>query len=123
MERGRERKRGREKTREKEGWREGGREREKITMRNQDAAVLLMQATHRERERVDSNPSFLEARYHRYTRGGWGGSTCPASSIPPSSGHAGCAGRWKATWKRESKLPWREAGPPNHHDDKVDSDQ
>ena len=28
-----------------------------------------------------------------------------------------------ATWKRESKLPWREAGPPNHHDDKVDSDQ
>jgi len=20
-------------------------------------------------------------------------------------------------------LPWREAGPPNHHDDKVDSDQ
>ena len=29
----------------------------------------------------------------------------------------------KATWKREFKLPWREAGPPNHHDDKVDSDQ
>ena len=22
----------------------------------------------------------------------------------------------------EFKLPWREAGPPNHHDDKVDSD-
>jgi len=22
-----------------------------------------------------------------------------------------------------TKLPWREAGPPNHHDDKVDSDQ
>ena len=21
------------------------------------------------------------------------------------------------------KLPWREAGPPNDHDDKVDSDQ
>jgi len=21
------------------------------------------------------------------------------------------------------KLPWREADPPNHHDDKVDSDQ
>jgi len=31
--------------------------------------------------------------------------------------------RYKATWKREFKLPWREAGPPNHHDDKVDSDQ
>ena len=32
-------------------------------------------------------------------------------------------GRYKATWKREFKLPWREAGPPNHLDDKVDSDQ
>ena len=31
-------------------------------------------------------------------------------------------GRCKATWKREFKLPWREAGPPNHHDDKVVSD-
>jgi len=29
----------------------------------------------------------------------------------------------EATWKREFKLPWREAGPPNHHDDKVVSDQ
>ena len=27
------------------------------------------------------------------------------------------------TWKGEFKLPWREAGPPNHHDDQVDSDQ
>ena len=25
--------------------------------------------------------------------------------------------------KREFKVPWREADPPNHHDDKVDSDQ
>jgi len=33
------------------------------------------------------------------------------------------AGRCKATWKREFKLPWREAGPPNHHDDKVVPDQ
>ena len=33
-------------------------------------------------------------------------------------------GRCKATWKREFKLPWREAGPANHHDDdEVDSDQ
>ena len=31
--------------------------------------------------------------------------------------------RWEADWKREIKLPWREASPPNHHDDKVDSDQ
>jgi len=28
-----------------------------------------------------------------------------------------------ATRKREFKLPWREAGPPNHHEDTVDSDQ
>jgi len=32
-------------------------------------------------------------------------------------------GRYKATWKREFKLPWSEAGPPNHLDDKMDSDQ
>ena len=32
-------------------------------------------------------------------------------------------GRRKATWKREFKLPWREAGPPHHHDGNVDSDQ
>jgi len=32
-------------------------------------------------------------------------------------------GRNKATWKREFKLPWREASPPNHLNDKVDSDQ
>jgi len=25
--------------------------------------------------------------------------------------------------KKAFKLPWREAGPPNHHDDKMDSDQ
>ena len=31
--------------------------------------------------------------------------------------------RKEATLKRESKLPWREAGPANHHDDQVDSDQ
>ena len=29
----------------------------------------------------------------------------------------------KATWKREFKVPWRKAGPPNHLDDKVDSNQ
>ena len=26
-------------------------------------------------------------------------------------------------WKREFKFPWREAGPPNQHNDKVDSNQ
>ena len=31
-------------------------------------------------------------------------------------------GRCKATWEREFKLQWREAGPPYHHDDDVDSD-
>jgi len=28
-----------------------------------------------------------------------------------------------STWKRELKLPWREAGPPEHHDHKSGSDQ
>jgi hypothetical protein len=28
-----------------------------------------------------------------------------------------------ATWSKEFKLPWREAGPPNHYDDEVDLDQ
>ena len=32
-------------------------------------------------------------------------------------------GRCKATWKRESKLTWREARPQHHFDDKVDADQ
>ena len=31
--------------------------------------------------------------------------------------------RCKATLKREFKLPWREAGPPNYYNDEVDSDQ
>ena len=37
--------------------------------------------------------------------------------------HVPVDGRCKPTWKRKSKLPWREAGPPNHLDDQVDSDQ
>ena len=32
-------------------------------------------------------------------------------------------GRCKATSKRQFKVPWCEGGPPNHHDDEVDSDQ
>ena len=32
-------------------------------------------------------------------------------------------GRYKATWKGGFKLPWREAGPPNHLDDEVHSNQ
>jgi len=31
--------------------------------------------------------------------------------------------RCKATWRREFKLTWREAGPLNYRDSKVDSDQ
>ena len=33
------------------------------------------------------------------------------------------AGNCEATWKREFKLLCREVGPPNHHDDRVDSDE
>ena len=29
----------------------------------------------------------------------------------------------RAFWKRQLQLPWREAGPPTRHDDKVDLDQ
>jgi hypothetical protein len=44
----------------------------------------------------------------------------------------GGSGRWRTrtprvalppAWKREFKLPWREADLTNHHDDQVDSDQ
>ena len=40
-----------------------------------------------------------------------------AQHLPPVEG------RYKATWRGEGKLPWREAGPPSHLDDNVDSDQ
>ena len=55
-----------------------------------------------------------------------------ANSARPLDRHAGLdppattlwqEGRCKATWKREFKLPWRDAGPPNRHDGTVDSDQ
>ena len=48
------------------------------------------------------------------------GSTVPPSSSSVSRVHYD--GRYKATWKKKLKPPWREAGPPNHVDDKVDSD-
>ena len=38
-------------------------------------------------------------------------------------GNVSQEGRCKAAWKRKFKPPWREAGPPNHHDDEVISDQ
>jgi len=34
-----------------------------------------------------------------------------------------CEGNNKATWKRGFKIPSREAGPPNHHNDKVGYNQ
>ena len=37
--------------------------------------------------------------------------------------HLVLEGRCKATWKRQFKHPWREAGPPNDLGGKVDSDQ
>ena len=39
----------------------------------------------------------------------------------PSAG-AGQDRRSASGAGRARELPWREAGPPNHHDDKVDSD-
>jgi hypothetical protein len=40
-----------------------------------------------------------------------------------SGGGPGLEGICKATWKREYKLPWRQAGPPNHLNKTVVSDQ
>ena len=40
-------------------------------------------------------------------------------SCTASHQEGGC----NATWEREFSLPWREASPPNHHDDEMDSDQ
>ena len=48
------------------------------------------------------------------------------TSYKPPLGNAiekSSSDRCKATWKTEFKLPWREAGPCNHHDGDVDSDQ
>ena len=47
----------------------------------------------------------------------------------PSSFPANTGRTWYVSFEncspgeREFKLPWREAGPPYHHDDKVDSEQ
>ena len=38
----------------------------------------------------------------------------------PSNAWICVAVRYEATWKREFKLEWREAGPSNHLDEKVD---
>jgi len=47
----------------------------------------------------------------------------PGSALAEHGQSLCLEGRCKATWKRGLKLSWREADPPNHHDDKVDSDQ
>ena len=46
----------------------------------------------------------------------------PAAVRAREPGHLG-EGLGFRGWKREFKLPWREAAPPNYHDDKVGSDQ
>ena len=48
---------------------------------------------------------------------------CYDPAPPPPRSEPRSSTRYKATWKREFKLPWREAGPPNHLDDVVDADQ
>ena len=50
---------------------------------------------------------------------------------PPNQMEEGCLVKWnnsqegrcEATWKSKFKLPWREARPPYHYEDKLDSDQ
>ena len=48
--------------------------------------------------------------------GGQGGTTPAGMSAWRGESDSSCRTR-----KREFKLPWREAGPPNHHHAKVDS--
>ena len=46
--------------------------------------------------------------------------------LPKSACRATCDAMQTASCNEQSGsllLPWRKAGPPNHHDDKVDSDQ
>ena len=61
---------------------------------------------------------------------GWGGAGGGQMDARPKDEREVKARTWrcarplrKVTWKREFKLPWRKAGPPNHPDDDVDSDQ
>jgi len=49
--------------------------------------------------------------------------TCHPASLATPSPAAGPTGMFSYAWKGGFKLPWREDGPPNDHDDKVDSDQ
>ena len=39
------------------------------------------------------------------------------------AGKVAIEGRCKATWQSEFKHPWREAGPPHHFDDNLDSEK
>jgi len=48
---------------------------------------------------------------------------CIAYNFIISEGLQGPGGGWTRNWKKEFKLPWCEAGPPNHLDDTVESDQ
>jgi len=52
-----------------------------------------------------------------------GGVPSVQKKLRSAAGTSANSARVFAAWKREFKLPWREAGLPNHHDDEVDSDQ
>ena len=67
--------------------------------------------------------SGLALRVKAGARGGGAGDVAGDGSGDGPGGGTKKVDRCKATCKREVKLPWREAGPPNHHDDKVVSDQ
>jgi len=43
-------------------------------------------------------------------------------NVPVAVRHLPRESEERLYWTRKFKLPWREAGPPDHHDDKVDSD-
>ena len=98
--------------RERESARERERERERVRESESESE--------RARERARVAPCWGEARVIKLI--------IETASMEPS-GERGCgvcvltlSGWCKAACNRELKLPWREACPPNHHENKVNSD-
>ena len=61
-----------------------------------------------------SHVQYFDATLNNATLKGLMRFSCPATTSLTATGRY---------WNRGFKHPWREAGPPNHHDDKVDPDQ
>jgi len=76
------------------------------------------------RERVELPDTTCRATRHHETTATSRRGPAPRSPNPdPASPHPPISLFELTIYKFKQGLPWREAGPPNHHDDKVDSDQ